>query len=93
MTSWHAQNQFLSGGFKFNLSSVKNNHNYKNKYFECVFWCMVRNITGRATTPDTTVLLQSLSGISDEVKQNFSAICVACCSCEIDCYGYSSSEG
>ena len=25
-------------------------------YFEYVFGCMVRNITGRATTPDTTVL-------------------------------------
>ena len=55
MTSWHAQNHFLSGGFKFSLASVKNNHNYKDKYFECVFGCMVRNITGRATTPDTTV--------------------------------------
>ena len=50
-----AQNHFFSGGFKFNLASVKNYHNYKNKYFECVFGCMVRNITGRATTPDTTV--------------------------------------
>ena len=46
---------FFPGGLKFNLASVKYNHNYEKKYFECVFGCRVRNITGRATTPDTTV--------------------------------------
>ena len=57
MTSWHAQNHFLPGGLKFNLTSVKNNYNYEKKYFECVLGCIVRNITGRATTPDRTVCL------------------------------------
>ena len=46
---------FFPGGFKFNLAFVKNNHNYEKKYFECVLGCRVRNIAGRATTPDTTV--------------------------------------
>ena len=58
MTSWHAQNHFLPVGLKFNLASVKNNHNYEKEYFECVLKCMVRNIPGRATTPDTTVYRQ-----------------------------------
>ena len=47
---------FFSGGLKFNLASVKNNHHYEKKYFECGFGCRVRNITGRATTPDTTLI-------------------------------------
>ena len=46
---------FFPGGLKFNVASVKNNDNNENKYFGCVLGCMVRNITGRATTPDTTV--------------------------------------
>ena len=45
---------FFPGGLKFNLASVKNNHNYEEKYFECVLVCMVRS----ATTPITTVLLK-----------------------------------
>ena len=55
MTSWHAQNHFFPGGLKFNVASVRNNHKNEKKYFECVLGGMVRNITGRATTPDTTV--------------------------------------
>ena len=39
---------------KFSVASVKNNHNNEKKpYFDCVLGCMVRNITGRTTTPDT----------------------------------------
>ena len=50
----HAKS-FFPGGLKFILASVKNNHNYEKKCFDCVFGCRVRNITGRTTTPDTTV--------------------------------------
>ena len=48
---------FFPGGLKFNLASVKNNHHYEKRYFECGFGCRVRNITGRATTSDTTVFV------------------------------------
>ena len=61
MTPWHTQNHFFPGGLIFNLASVKNNHSYEKKYFECVFGCRVvrvRNITGRASTLDTTVDLR-----------------------------------
>ena len=36
---------FFPGGLKFNLASVKNKHNNEKKYFECVFGCIMRNIT------------------------------------------------
>ena len=46
---------FFPGGLKCSFASVKNNYNYEKRYFECVFGCRVHNITGCATTPDTTV--------------------------------------
>ena len=55
---------FFPGGLKFILAFVKNNLNYEKKYFECVFGCRVRNITGRATTSDTTVLFSQTYNLS-----------------------------
>ena len=52
---------FFPGGLKFNVASVKTNHNNEKKYFECVLGCMVRNITGRGTTPDMTVVVHSVA--------------------------------
>ena len=54
---------FFPGEVEFNIASVKNNHNNEKKYFECSLGCMVRNITGRATTPDTTVPLRYYFGL------------------------------
>ena len=51
----HAKS-FLPGGLKFNFASVKNNHKYAKKCYECVFGCRVHNIISHATTPDMIVL-------------------------------------
>ena len=62
---------FFPGGLKFSSASVKNNHDYEKKYFECVFGCKVCNITGRATTPDKTVHCNAvITRVTGAIKSN-----------------------